>query len=74
MENKNDPGANKPFNTNWKMDEKKAGFVKIDEEKLNKIKASLERKSKRGTLSDDELELAKKLNEVLKKRFARGKH
>lgn len=68
MENKNDPGANKPFNTNWKMDKEKAGFVKIDEEKLNKVKASLERKSKRGTLSDDEYELAKKITEVLKKR------
>ena len=68
MENKNDPGANKPFNTHWKMDKEKAGFVKIDEEKLNKVKASLERKSKRGTLSDDELELAKKLTEVLKRR------
>lgn len=81
MENKNDPGANKPFNTNWKMDKEKAGFVKIDEEKLNKIKASLERKSKRGTLSDDELELAKKLTEVLKRRqlkenddVAKGEH
>lgn len=68
MENRNDPGASKPFNTNWKMDKEKAGFVKIDEEKLNKVKASLERKSKRGTLSDDELELAKKLTEVLKRR------
>ena len=71
MENKNDPGANKPFNTNWKMDEKKAGFVKIDEEKLNRVKASLERKSKRGTLSDEEFELAKKLTEVLKRRQAK---
>ena len=72
MENKNDPGANKPFNTHWKMDKEKAGFVKIDEEKLNKVKASLERKSKRGTLSDDELELAKKLTEVLKRRQAKA--
>ena len=68
MENKNDPGANKPFNTNWKMDKEKAGFVKIDEEKLNKVKASLERKSRRGTLSNKELDLAKKLDEVLKRR------
>jgi hypothetical protein len=68
MENKNDPGASKPFNTNWKMDKQKAGFVKIDEEKLNKVKATLARKSKRGTLSDSEYELAKKLDEVLKRR------
>lgn len=68
FENKNDPGASKPFNTNWKMDKEKAGFVKIDEEKLNKVKATLERKSKRGTLSDKELQLAKKLDEVLKGR------
>ena len=72
MEDRNDPGASKPFNTNWKMDKEKAGFVKIDEEKLNKVKASLERKSKRGTLSDDELELAKKLTEVLKLRQAKA--
>ena len=72
MENKNDPGANKPFNTNWKMDKEKAGFVKIDEEKLNKVKASLERKSKRGTLSDKELDLAKKLTEVLKRRQSKA--
>lgn len=72
MENKNDPGASKPFNTNWKMDKEKAGFVKIDEEKLNKVKASLERKSKRGTLSDKELDLAKKLTEVLKRRQSNG--
>ena len=72
MENKNDPGASKPFNTNWKMDKEKAGFVKIDEEKLNKVKASLERKSKRGTLSDKELDLAKKLTEVLKRRQSKA--
>lgn len=68
MENKNDPGANKPFNTHWKMDKEKAGFVKVDEEKLNKVKATLQRKSKRGSLSDKELQLAKKLDEVLKRR------
>jgi hypothetical protein len=72
FENKNDPGANKPFNTNWKMDKEKAGFVKIDEEKLNKVRASLERKSKRGTLSDKELDLAKKLDEVLKRRQSKA--
>ena len=72
FENKNDPGANKPFNTNWKMDKEKAGFVKIDEEKLNKVKATLQRKSKRGTLSDKELQLAKKLDEVLKRRQAKA--
>jgi len=72
MENKNDPGASKPFNTNWKMDKEKAGFVKIDEEKLNKVRASLERKSKRGTLSDKELDLAKKLDEVLKRRQSKA--
>ena len=68
MENRNDPGANKPFNTNWKMDKEKAGFVKVDEEKLNRVRATLARKSKRGSLSDTELDLAKKLDEVLKRR------
>ena len=68
FENKNDPGASKPFNTNWKMDKEKAGFVKIDEEKINKVKASLERKSKRGSLSDKEMELVKRMDEVLKRR------
>lgn len=68
FENKNDPGANKPFNTHWKMDKEKAGFVKIDENKLKAVKASLERKSKRGSLSDKELELVKKLDEVISKR------
>lgn len=68
FETKHEPGASKPFNTNWKMDKEKAGFVKIDEEKLSKIKATLERKSKRGTLSDKELDLVKKLNEVLEMR------
>jgi RNA polymerase-binding transcription factor DksA len=72
MENKNDPGANKPFNTNWKMDKEKAGFVKIDEDKLKKVKATLEKKSKRGTLSDKELQLAKRLDEVLKRRQAKA--
>jgi len=68
FENKNDPGASKPFNTHWKMDKKKAGFVKIDEDKLKQVKASLERKSKRGTLSDKEMELVKRMDEVLKRR------
>ena len=68
FENKNDPGASKPFNTHWKMDKEKAGFVKIDEEKLKKVKADLDRKSKRGSLSDKELELARRLDEVLKRR------
>lgn len=68
FENKNDPGASKPFNTHWKMDKEKAGYVKIDEEKLKQVKASLERKSKRGSLSDKELELVKRMDEVLKRR------
>jgi hypothetical protein len=68
LENKNDPGASRPFNTHWKMDKEKAGYVKIDEDKLKKVHATLERKSKRGTLSDKEMELVKRLNEVLKKR------
>jgi hypothetical protein len=68
FENKNDPGASKPFNTNWKMDKEKAGYVKINEDKLKKIKADLERKSKRGSLSDKEMELVKRMDEVLKRR------
>jgi hypothetical protein len=62
------PGASHPFVTHWKMDPQKAGMVKVDEEKLKKVKATLDRKSKRGTLSDKELVLAKRLNEVLKRR------
>ena len=50
------------------MDKEKAGFVKVDEEKLNRVRATLARKSKRGSLSDTELDLAKKLDEVLKRR------
>ena len=68
FENKNDPGASKPFNTHWKMDKEKAGFVKIDENKLKKVKADLERKSKRGSLSEKELELVRRMDEVLKRR------
>ena len=70
MEHKHAPGADHPFNTHWKMDKEKAGFVKIDEAKLNQVKATLERKSKRGSLSDKELSLVKKLNAVLQKRAA----
>jgi len=70
LEDKHAPGADHPFNTHWKMDKEKAGFVKIDEAKLNQVKATLERKSKRGSLSDKELELIKKLNNVLQKRAA----
>lgn len=61
------------FNTHWKMDKEKAGFVKIDEAKLNHIKAQLEKKSKRGTLSDKELLLTKRIGEALKKRNALDK-
>lgn len=64
----NPPGASHPFNTNWKMDKEKAGYVKIDEEKLKQVKAQLDKKSKRGSLSDKELLLTKRLNEVLKRR------
>lgn len=70
LEDKHAPGADHPFNTHWKMDKEKAGFVKIDEAKLNQVKATLERKSKRGSLSDKELALVKKLNAVLQKRAA----
>ena len=42
FENKNDPGASEPFNTHWKMDKEKAGYVKIDENKLKKVHATLE--------------------------------
>ncbi len=61
-------GASQPFQTHWKMDPEKAGMVKIDEEKLKKVRAMLNRKSKRGSLSDNELLLAKRLDEVLKLR------
>lgn len=61
-------GASQPFQTHWKMDPEKAGMVKIDEEKLKKVRAMLNRKSKRGALSDTELQLAKRLDEVLKRR------
>ena len=50
------------------MDKEKAGFVKIDKAKLNHIKAQLEKKSERGTLSDKELLLTKRIGEVLKRR------
>lgn len=62
------PGAAHPFNTHWKMDKEKAGFVKVDEAKLNAVKAQLEKKSKRGTLSDKELLLTKRIQEALKRR------
>lgn len=65
-------GASEPFNTHWKMDKEKAGYVKIDEEKLKRIKMTLDRKSKRGTLSNKEMELKKRLDEVLKKRQKNG--
>ena len=72
-ENIHPPGASHPFNTNWKMDKERAGYVKMDEAKLNQIKSQLDKKSKRGTLSDKEFLLAKRLNEVLKKRSALDK-
>ncbi len=62
------PGASHPFVTHWKMDKEKAGYVKVDENKLNAVKAQLEKKSKRGTLSDKELLLTKRIAEVLQKR------
>lgn len=61
-------GASQPFLNHFKMDKEKAGYVKIDEEKLKKVRAMLNRKSKRGSLSDNELLLAKRLDEVLKRR------
>ncbi len=64
----NMPGAANPFVTHWKMDKEKAGMVKIDEAKLQKIYETLHRKSKRGTLSERELLLTKRISEVLKKR------
>jgi len=68
METKHAPGAANPFVTHWKMDKEKAGYVKVDEAKLKKVKSMLERKSKRGSLSETELKLAKRLEEVLKRR------
>ncbi len=68
METKHAPGADNPFVTHWKMDKEKAGYVKVDEEKLKKVQSMLERKSKRGSLSETELKLAKRLEEVLKHR------
>jgi hypothetical protein len=62
------PGASHPFLTHWKMDKEKAGYVKVDEAKLNAVKAQLEKKSKRGTLSDKELLLTKRISEALAKR------
>ena len=68
MELKQEPRATNPSTTHWKMDKEKAGYVKIDEEKLKKVQAMLDRKSKRGSLSETELKLVKRLTEVLKKR------
>lgn len=62
------PGAAHPFTTHWKMDKEKAGMVKVDEAKLQKVYEALNKKSKRGTLSDKELLLTKRIGEALKKR------
>jgi hypothetical protein len=57
------PGEN--FITNWKMDKEKAGMVKVDEKKLLSIKETL---SKKSTLTEKEIKVLKKIDDVFQKR------
>jgi hypothetical protein len=66
-------GASEPFNTKWKMDKEKAGMVKIDDKKLDAIYESLNAKSKKGVLSDKELQLSRRVNAVKNIRKANKK-
>lgn len=65
-ESSHKPG--KAFKTNWKMDKKKAGMVKVDEKRLLSIKEDL---SKKSTLTEKEIVALKKIEEVLKNRTAK---